>query len=86
VHASNKAQVFIHIHAHRTNIACSVLNILLFTDCRNAISEVGTDFILDHFDTLFSVLVHFKHADLSTLSKGWNVIMKGIYILTFFNS
>jgi len=82
MHASNKAQVFIHIYAHRTNIACLVLNILLFTDCRNAINEVGTDFILDHFDTLFSVLVHFKHADLSTLSKGWNVIMKGISYLT----
>jgi hypothetical protein len=52
--------------------------LFVFTDCRNAIGEVGTDFILDHFDTLFSVLVHFKQADWSTLSKGWNVIMKGI--------
>jgi hypothetical protein len=82
VHVSNKAQVFMHTG----QTACSVLNVLFFTDCRNAINEVGTDFILDHFDTLFSVLVHFKHADISTLSKGWNVIMKGISYLTFFNS
>jgi hypothetical protein len=79
VNASNKAQVlFIHIHTHTGQTDCSVINILIFTECRNAINEIGTDFILDHFDSLFSVLVHFKHADLSTLSKGWNVIMKGI--------
>jgi hypothetical protein len=58
------------------------MNFFVFPDCKNAISEVGIDFILDHFDSLFSVLVHFKQADLSTLSKGWNVIMKGISYLS----
>jgi hypothetical protein len=54
------------------------MDLSVFTDCKNAISEVGIDFILDHFDSLFSVLVHFKQADLPTLSKGWNIIMKGM--------
>ncbi|XP_069703056.1 condensin complex subunit 1 [Periplaneta americana] len=64
-----------------TNV-CSIPDLSgKLSECKNAINEVGTDFIIDHFDALFSVLVHFKQADFSTLSKGWNIIMKGCSVL-----
>ncbi|KAJ9587397.1 hypothetical protein L9F63_019072, partial [Diploptera punctata] len=59
-----------------------VFIIFFFSECKNTISESGVDFILDEFDTLFSVLVHFKQADLSLLSKGWNIIIKGYSALS----
>ncbi|XP_046396855.1 condensin complex subunit 1 [Ischnura elegans] len=55
------------------------LNVLssCLSDCRDALKDEGADFILQHFDTLYSFLVHFKDLDLSLIGRAWDLVANG---------
>ncbi|XP_067004533.2 condensin complex subunit 1 isoform X2 [Anabrus simplex] len=53
----------------------SQLNVKL-NECREAMQKKGMHFILDHFDSLFSVIVHFPRLDPAFTLKTWEFIFK----------
>ncbi|XP_049860185.1 condensin complex subunit 1-like [Schistocerca gregaria] len=49
-------------------------------ECREAMHDVGMLFVLDHFDSLFSVIVHFRKLEWSVLTKAWGAVMQAFRI------
>lgn len=56
--------------------------LILFIEAKSALQMNGINFILDHFDTFFSLIVHGNKIELPIIMRGFSRIHKGknIYI------
>lgn len=66
--------------------------LILFIEAKSALQMNGINFILDHFDTFFSLIVHGNKIELPIIMRGFNRIHKGkkkyiyiMYIYLFIN-
>lgn len=62
---------------------------ILLIEAKSALQMNGINFILDHFDTFFSLIVHGNKIELPIIMRGFSRIHKGkkyiyIYILCIF--
>lgn len=51
--------------------------LILFIEAKSALQMNGINFILDHFDTFFSLIVHGNKIELPIIMRGFNRIHKG---------
>ncbi|XP_015587406.1 condensin complex subunit 1 [Cephus cinctus] len=51
------------------------------SDTRAALQDNGVNFILEHFDTFFSIIVHGSKIELSMITRGFDRLMKTLEIL-----
>lgn len=60
--------------------------LILFIEAKSALQMNGINFILDHFDTFFSLIVHGNKIELPIIMRGFSRIHKGkkyLYICIF---
>lgn len=64
------------IYFYRFSIFVTVISIL-FTEARSALQANGANFIFEHFDTFFSVVVHENKVELTICQRAFTRIQKG---------
>lgn len=55
------------------SLTLTLSHLFLYTDAARAYNSDGVEYILDHFDTYFSIIVHSTKLE-------WNVINKGKHL------
>ncbi|KZC05191.1 Condensin complex subunit 1 [Dufourea novaeangliae] len=63
------------------NVKHTSYNCNFFAEARSELLENGIDFIINHFDTFFSILVHGNKVELPIIMRGFSRIHKAIEIL-----
>lgn len=58
-------------------VVWKIVNLCTFSECQEALENMGIQFILEHFDTLFSFLIHFNNMEQKKQFNCWTLVSKG---------